>query len=337
MFPLRRFLSSAAATATAAHGHGSAVALFDTWLRLRVSSSRAFDFHYRWLRHNCDKERHPLTQERTLCSSELPDTITPLSASIEGDRLKVRWDTHNDSYYALTWLEKHAYAVNQQGAIPPPSDPRLLEVIAANPASAQAVNEVLAKVFTQGAAVLRRPDHRVVHAEKETEDVINEIAKRGLRVIPTHFGRIEDLRVDNTTNANTDQLGYTQAAVELHTDQPFIPHPPTFQLLQCIRTADKGGENSLCDARAAALYLRDVDRTSYDLILNTPVTFNREQKNFQSKFVAPLFTDPNEDNFTVRYSYFTFAPYAVPFDRMEVSLVLICLFKQTIIVSIEFI
>ena len=49
---------------------------------------------------------------------------------------------------------------------------------------------------------------------------------KGASVITTHFGRIEDLRADNSTNTNNDQLGYTDAAVNLHTDQPFIQNPP---------------------------------------------------------------------------------------------------------------
>jgi hypothetical protein len=48
----------------------------------------------------------------------------------------------------------------------------------------------------------------------------------GASVVETHFGRIEDLRTDNTTNKNNDQLGYTDAAINLHTDQPFIADPP---------------------------------------------------------------------------------------------------------------
>ena len=48
----------------------------------------------------------------------------------------------------------------------------------------------------------------------------------GASVVETHFGRIEDLRTDNTTNKNNDQLGYTDAAINLHTDQPFITDPP---------------------------------------------------------------------------------------------------------------
>ena len=48
-------------------------------------------------------------------------------------------------------------------------------------------------------------------------------------MVPTHFGRYEDLRTDNTTNANTDQLGYTNAAVDLHSDQTFLAAPPRFQ------------------------------------------------------------------------------------------------------------
>jgi hypothetical protein len=60
-------------------------------------------------------------------------------------------------------------------------------------------------------------------------------AAGGWKVVPTHFGRIEDLRTDNTTNKNTDQLGYTDAAVDLHTDQPFIAKPPRFQCVWPVK------------------------------------------------------------------------------------------------------
>jgi alpha-ketoglutarate-dependent taurine dioxygenase len=82
----------------------------------------------------------------------------------------------------------------------------------------------------------------------------SDLLPEGAEVIPTHFGRIEDLRTDNTTNKNTDQLGYTNSGVDLHTDQPFIDHPPGLQALQCITTADKGGDNFMVDARAAGKF-----------------------------------------------------------------------------------
>ena len=43
----------------------SSVELHDDFLRLREADHHA-DFHLRWLRHNCDLDRHPTTGERLL-------------------------------------------------------------------------------------------------------------------------------------------------------------------------------------------------------------------------------------------------------------------------------
>ena len=76
----------------------------------------------------------------------------------------------------------------------------------------------------------------------------SDFLPKGSDVIHTHFGRIEDLMTNNTTNKNTDQLGYTDAPVHLHTDQPFIKNPPGMQMLHGIRPADSGGENLMVDS-----------------------------------------------------------------------------------------
>ena len=52
--------------------------LHDGWLRVHFEGRGYADFHYRWLRHNCDQDLHPTTRERMLCSSELPDDLRTL-------------------------------------------------------------------------------------------------------------------------------------------------------------------------------------------------------------------------------------------------------------------
>ena len=136
-------------------------------------------------------------------------------------------------------------------------------------------------------------------------------------MIGTHFGRIEDLRTDNSTNTNTDQLGYTDAPIDLHTDQPFLETPPRMQLLQCIRPAATGGDSYLVDGLAAARHLRSLDAAAYGLLTTTPVRFHRKQKGFEKILDAPLLSGDDEATFQVRWSYFTLAPYRLPFDRME--------------------
>lgn len=239
------------------------VLLNENWLRVNLDGQDHADFHLRWLRHNCDLDLHPQTRERTVCSSELPDDLRASLAAIDGDALVVRWaNDGRESRYALHWLAENAYARSR--VVPPiPSDVKAIELSRGANLRATAAR-ALALLDQHGAAVVRRRSGETSPPEHETESLIDAFAAEGLRVIGTHFGRIEDLRTDKTTNANTDQLGYTSSAVDLHTDQPFLESPPRVQLLQSIRAAERGGENYLVDARAAAdrLAAEDAARAS---------------------------------------------------------------------------
>jgi len=181
---------------------------------------------------------------------------------------------------------------------------------------------MIEKLNENGAALLRKPS-RVegdgFKPEDETELLIQEFEKRGFDLIGTHFGRIEDLRTDNTTNKNTDQLGYTDSAINLHTDQPFLQKPPKYQILQCIKCAEIGGDNFVVDAFAAAKYFEENYYQEYQMITKTEVKFHRVQKNFEATVESPVlnFTgEPKVENFMIRYSYFTMDPFNYPFNMM---------------------
>ncbi|MEO8704784.1 MAG: TauD/TfdA family dioxygenase [Kofleriaceae bacterium] len=278
-----------------------------------VEPSGTADFHLRWLRHNCDLDRHSTTGERTVDSAELPDELAVGEAEVAGDALVIRWlHDRRTSHYALAWLREHAYAIDRELVPLPPSDPARLEITAGDRTFVDLAREALARVATAGAAVIRRPSEL---AEHETEAWIEAFEATGLAVIGTHFGRIEDLRTDNTTNANTDQLGYTDAAIELHTDQPFLARPPRYQLLQSIRAAGTGGDSLIADALAAYRYLASTDAATAELVRTTPIRFHRKQRAFEAEVVAPLVTIAG-DAFQIRSSYFTMAPHRVAFDRM---------------------
>ena len=150
----------------------------------------------------------------------------------------------------------------------------------------------------------------------DTESLISLFSKENLALVGSHFGRIEDLKTDNKTNMHTDQLGYTNAAVDFHTDQPFIENTPRFQMLHCIQVADQGGESGIANAKQAALYLKSIDPNAFDILCQTPVTFHRKQHAFESIRKGPLITLRGEDVYQVRFSYFTMAPHTLPFDQM---------------------
>ena len=287
------------------------------FLRIRPHGGRDehLDFHWFWLRHNCDCCRHPQTNERTLCSSSVPLDLRPsrVTASAGGDAVEIEWveDGGHRSSYPLAWLERHAYARGHDAVAPPPGDAAVLERRLASPAEVERLREVcLAPLAALGAVVVRG-------AGDDTERLIDALVGEGLELVGSHFGRIEDLRTDNTTNRNNDQLGYTDAPVDLHTDQAFIAHPPRYQMLHCMRPADDGGDNALADARAAAAYLRATDAEAYELLTTVPVRFHRVQRAFESIHVAPILELRDGAFFRVRSSYFTMAPHHLPFARME--------------------
>ncbi|HEU4408195.1 MAG TPA: TauD/TfdA family dioxygenase [Polyangiaceae bacterium] len=290
------------------------VELRDGFLRVHFGAGLGHaDFHPRWLRHNCDADRHPATGERLVCSSELPEGLAVARAAVDGDRLAVTWAPDGrTSVFGLGWLAEHAYA-RDRAEPPPPAAAASFELPAGGGPVGESVPRALALVAAQGAAVVRRGG---AAPEAETEAIIDAFAARGLRVIGTHFGRVEDLRTDNTTNANTDQLGYTDAAIGLHSDQPFLERPPRYQLLQCIRPADEGGENEIADARAAAEHLAAVDADAHEALARTPIVFHRRQRAFERAHAAPVL-ESTPEGFRVRFSYFTMAPHRLPFERVE--------------------
>lgn len=296
------------------------VTLHPRWLRVHFGPSRGHaDYHLRWLRHLCDRDRHPVTGERTVDPSDLPDVLQARDARIDGDALRVVWSHDGrESAYPLAWLMEHAYARDREDVPPPPSDLARITLAAPRDALASIAPDVLARVRAEGAAVVRRHPDEDRDPSAQTESLLDAFGAQGLRVIGTHFGRIEDLRTDNTTNANTDQLGYTDAAIDVHTDQPFLDDPPRYQLLQSIRAADAGGENAVVDALAAARHLRAVDLPAYEVLTRVPVRFHRKQKAFERVVDAPILRDVDDAaRFMVRYSYFTTAPFQRPFAEMD--------------------
>jgi gamma-butyrobetaine dioxygenase/trimethyllysine dioxygenase len=246
-------------------------------------------------------------------SCEFPWELEVQEARVEGGELAVRWGHDGrQSRYSLSWLLEHGYGAGPE-VEPPPSSTELLLVEGRGRPLGEVAREALGRVRQRGAALVRRGGER---PEEETAPLIDAFRGEGLRVIETHFGYIEDLRTDNETNQNTDQLGYTDAGVQLHTDQPFLEHPPRYQVLQGVRAADEGGENFLVDAEAAARYLRALDERAHELLSTVPVRFHRRQKQFERIVEAPLLQE-GPRGFQVRYSYFTLAPFRLPFARME--------------------
>jgi len=240
-----------------------------------------------------------------------PDCVT---LRHDDEAVTIEWSEHagaHRSAYRLSWLRAHAYALNRADIPPPSNDISQLQVHADRLPPSAALNGVCLDHLQRFGAIIVRG------AGMDTEMLIDDFTRAGLAVVTTHFGRIEDLRTDNVTNQNTDQLGYTDAPVHLHTDQPFLDEPPRFQMLHCMRAADEGGDSYIVDGKQAALYLRSLDSSAFTLLTTIPVRFHRKQRNFERLKESPVIELRGESVFRVRSSYFTMAPHTTPFDQME--------------------
>lgn len=271
-----------------------------------TASGHSYEFHYLWLRHHCDSSRHPQTGERTLDPAEIDPEIRPTAARVTGEEerevLEISWPEGLVSRYPVADLVTQAYSIDPVGLDIPPTDVSRLTWTGAFEAES-----VFARVQQEGAVVVR-------NWGTDTEALIGKFEALGLKVRETHFGRIEDLRTDNTTNKNTDQLGYTNAGVDLHTDQTYLEEPPAFQLLHSIRAADSGGESLLANGRALVDYVKATSRQDYELLVSTPVVFHRQQKNFTKTIETPLIVEEPDGRVKIRLSYFTLAPFHYPFE-----------------------
>ncbi|KAJ1943565.1 hypothetical protein EC988_006205 [Linderina pennispora] len=327
------------------------------WARVYLTGDTYADFHYFWLRHNCpclSGCRHEKTKERTIDAAIIPLDIQPLRAepttAEDGPAIAFYWapiavkddagqlvvpdEAEHRSEFSLSWLAENAYGVQRTDVHPlPPHNPADITIdykeLAAKYGDAGQLTLKGKQVYkAQLYDLLKKFGVVVVRGRgSDTEDIIYDFVDSDDAVIPTHFGRIEHLRTDNVENANNDQLGYTNAAVRLHTDQCYAETVPGFQFLHCIRPADVGGDNYFVHAESAANYLKtEVSSRAYDLLTSVPVRFDRKQSKFQALHVSPILRlSDNVDPATgerrleqVRYSYFTQAAQNnVPFAQLR--------------------
>jgi gamma-butyrobetaine dioxygenase/trimethyllysine dioxygenase len=123
--------------------------------------------------------------------------VASASISTAGTHLHVVWkDSSTASEFSLQELQAHNYGPNRAGVDPIETPLPAIEVSAA--ANWRHTLQQHGAVVVRGYGL-------------DTEKLIGDFESLGLSLWESHFGRIEDLRTDNTTNKNTDQLGLARA------------------------------------------------------------------------------------------------------------------------------
>ena len=287
-------------------------------IRLTWDDGHLSEFHYTWLRDNCQCQgcRHPKTLELILDQSSVPEDVSAEEARLTADgSLHVVWrgDRHQ-SLYQAGWLRAHCYSDGAREArrwrpkswrdattpIPPGSEYEQVMTDAA------ALLDWLRSLRDYGVSLLRG-------VPSESQAVV-KVAERVSFVLPTNFGVCFDVysMPEPTSNA------YTSLELLLHTDLPHHKDPPGYQLLHCLANEAVGGESLLVDGFHLAELLREQDPEAFALLTTLPVSHRYQDEQADHYFSGPLILLNEEGEVKqIRFAPNVVAPLNVPFDRMQ--------------------
>ena len=289
------------------------VELDGTSIRVAWDGGDDGEFHYLWLRDNCQCSqcRHPETKERTFDVLDAPEDIRALSAEAAADgSLHVIWqnDGHLSSYEAA-WLLQHRYSMPRDA---PPA--RLLWE-----ASLDMPTYVYGDVMGDDGALLaylralRSQGVCMLQGVPVLDRQVLRVAERIAFPRRTNFGRHFDVVSLPRPNSNA----YTALKLHCHTDLPNWEVPPGYQLLHCLRNDATGGESVLVDGFNVVQALKSKDPAAFEVLATVPLDFGFEDEEADVRYRAPaigLDGDGNVDE--LRFNIAVMSVLNVPAGRM---------------------
>jgi len=280
------------------------------------------EFHYAWLRDNChcSECHHPETKERISISAEIPLSIRPNSAEIEGSSLNIEWshDKHK-SCYQLTWLAEHNYSLTQERNDPAHGQIKLWgqelqENIPSFEYQALYSEPKQLLIFCQsvrdyGLCIIRNAPIR----EGEIERFANHIAC----VRETIYDRLHNVRA-TPEEYNAYNVASTSLELKPHTDMPNYDNPPGVQMFHFLMNESIGGESTAVDGAKITEQLKQQDPEAFEILSSTPVCFRMESSRGDIINSNPLVTLDTLGQLKVfRFSNQLARPAMLPANQME--------------------
>jgi len=247
-------------------------------LTLSLKDSDPQQFNFMWLRDNCQCEdcMHPITKERILITSDIPENISPIATSIFDDQLSIMWnDQQHMSNYSFEWLAKHSRFENE---------------ITSNgyndPATGQIKlwgNELEENIPTFNYTELRNDDSKllawcetirdtglaIIRGAPTKEGEIERFAEHVAYVRETIYDRLHDVRAD----PNAYNVALTNLELKPHTDMPSYNNPPGVQMFHFLVNEAEGGISTAVDGFNVAQQLKEQDPNAYKILSETAVPF----------------------------------------------------------------
>ncbi len=291
------------------------VAVGDRSLCLRLAG-RTLHFHHVWLRDNSWSGDSRVTQsgERKLFTASIPDDIAPVDVQVRPDEgLRIAWNDGHMSTYSARWLLEHDYS--DQTRATRRHVPVLWRSDLGRPPTFDH-SDVVGTTDGQLAYLDALRDHgaAVVRGVPSVAGEVERFAQAIGHVREVAFERIHEVRHDPTGY----NVAHTPLELKPHTDMPSYHWPPSVQLLHFLVNQASGGESTLVDGWAVLADLRREDPGAFDVLAQTPVSYQLFSPSEDTRATAPMIQlDTEGEVRTFRFSNQLALPLAVPYDRVE--------------------
>jgi len=279
-----------------------------TYLKVIWNDGEESKFNYLWLRDNCPTAHDKDSRHRMFNILKVSEDINPKNYSVKEDgKLEIEWsEGDHTSYYDPNWLRENCYTIkNKQKYVSPyklwdSSLQKNLKSIQIDHDEIINSDKGLVKwlelLHYTGIAIVKNAPLEKNSALK----VLNRISHTRETFFNTPFEVINIPKPNNSA--------YTAHALRNHMDLPWFENPPGYQFLHCLINSAKGGDSSAVDAFAVADYLRNNEKDTFDILVNTPLKFRDKdytQEAVRSVYGTAISLTKDGDYNDIRYSIAT--------------------------------
>lgn len=271
---------------------------------------------------------HPVTRERSIAVTDLPDDLTAAAAIVSDDGfLCVRWMPEGlESRYHPGWLYAHR-PDGERSLFRLPERQLWHDRGNLKPIwfDGNEVRRGRGETFRNWVEAMHVSGVGLLNRLPADPAIIPEIPELIGPIRPSNFGDVFDVR--NVPDANTN--ANTALALAVHSDLATREYMPGLQFLFCLVNDATGGDSILADGFSIAAQLKDESNEFYEVLSTVAIPYGTKDKEYDHRFTVPLLEHDSGERLTsVRYTYWLRAPMRGDFDTITTFYAALRRFQQ---------
>ncbi|KAJ3325114.1 hypothetical protein HDV06_004870 [Boothiomyces sp. JEL0866] len=269
-----------------------------------ITAEAPTEFHYTWLRDNCQCPLcvHTSTRQKLHSSGQVVSQ-KPLSVQVLADKIRIIWPRdallpktqEHISEYDKKWLQRFQYS----GPFQPTIKPVLWDrknyqrdtVDYKDFQTPEGFKKVLQQLHDFGLSFLKN-----VPTEKDTQ--VEQVAQAFGPIKETFYGKSWNVKND----PNSKNIAYTSLYLGLHMDLMYFESPPALQFLHCLQNTVKGGTSLFLDLFKVVEDLKRDHPKQFKVLTEFPVRFLYENDGHHMDFNRPTINIDVNDGYNIYYS-----------------------------------